>query len=110
MSSISKVIRNGCDESEDKQKEKCRKASYHRKAGRENGIGCLSLIVGIAEERRLHTESQNGEEQSSVCIHVRVHTIIARSFGHVVCVERNKQIVEKTPNDARESVDGRILY
>ena len=109
MGCISEVIRNGCDEAEDKQKEESGKASHHRKAGREDGIGLLAFIIGESEERRLHAESQDGAHQSGVCIHVRVHTLVARSLGHVVRVERNEQVIEETTHDAREPIDSRIL-
>ena len=109
MLSVSKVVRNGCDEAEDKQKIDGCKASHHRKAGRKDGIGFLALIVGESEERRLHAKSQYGEEQSCVRIHVCAHTIVARSLGHIVCVEWDEQVVEKTSHYARESVYGRIF-
>ena len=101
MFSIAEIACYGCDETEDKQKEKGREASYHGKAGREYGIRLFTFIVGKTEKRCLHAKRQHYKNQCRIGIHICTDAIIARCLGHVVRVERYEQIVEESPYDAR---------
>ena len=104
MFSVAEVIRNGTYKAEEQQEEHCSEAPHHRKTGGEDRVGLFFLVVGIAEERRLHAKRQDDEYQGGVGIHVRAHAIIAGSLRHVVRVERHEQVVEEAAHDAREAV------
>ena len=100
---------NGRRKAKHQAKENRRQQSNHSKRNGKDRIVLLLLVVHEAEKRRLHAERQNDEQQRSVSIQVCHHTIAAACSRNDVSIERHKQVVEKTPNNARQTIDGRVF-
>ena len=90
------------------------KANSHGEHGGEGrgidaGRGGFIFTVDESEERGLHAEGENDEEEGSIAVNLRhnaVATACRRDFGRV---ERYEQIVQKAADDAAQAVDGRVF-
>ena len=109
MLGIAYGLADGRDEGKNQHHEQSCQSSNAYDGCREDGIGLEPLVVGKAEQRCLHTKGQYHQNQRSIGIHVCTDTIVARILGHIVRIERHKQIIQKPANDAAQAVDGRIL-
>ena len=74
------------------------------------GAGGRPAVVGEAEERGLHAECQQHQEQRRIGIDVGGHAIVARFAGHVARMNQHQQIVQETAYDAAQPVDYRVFH
>ena len=109
MRAVAQIIRNGTNEGEDAEEKNARERSDEGKARGEDGVGPKALVVGVAEERRLHAEGEDHQNERHVGIDVGADAVVARSGRHIVGVERHEQVVEKTTHYAGQTVDGCVF-
>ena len=88
------------------------KHQRHRAHGRQRRAVHAPLVaadpVGEIEIGRLHAEGQYHQQQRRVGVDVGHHPVAARGRRDVVSVYRDKQIVQKSANDAAQAVDHRV--
>ena len=106
---IAKHITDRGDETKDECQEKSGKRTHHTHRCGEHGIGRLILLVGKAEERRLHTKGKDNQHKGCVSVDVHTHPIIARFLRHVIRIKWHEQVIEKPAHNATHTIDSRIL-
>ena len=71
--------------------------------------GLQALLVGKAEESRLHAVGEQHHHQCRKGIDVGDDSISARSGTQLGGVEGHEQVVEETAHNAAQAVDGRLF-
>ena len=94
---------------EHRHKEKQGDASDHAKGGPVNLVGILALLVGEAEQSRLHTEGKQGEQQGRVAVEIGDYAVAAALRRNPVGVKRYEQVIQKPAHYAAEPIEGRVL-
>ena len=100
---------DGADEGEHQADEHERGEADHPKDRGIDQFRVLALLVREAEEGRLHAVGQDDQEEGGVGVQVRDDPVAAAGRRDLVGIEGNEQVVQEPPDDAAESVDGRIL-
>ena len=100
MGGISQRSTDGVDECEQQQHENGRQRADHGHRRREDGVGLIAVVVGIAKQRGLHAEGEQHEDESRVGIDVGADAIVAGIFWHIASIERHQHIVEEAADDA----------
>ena len=108
MCLVAHRTRHGPDKHNQQRYKQRRHRPYRQRSRREDPVGPFAVLVGKEEERRLHAKGENHQQKSRVGINLRHHAISARRGGNLVRVERHKQIVQKTPHYAAQSVSHRV--
>ena len=106
---IAQAFADGGEETEHESQKDYRQRTHHSCCRGEHRVGLLILLVGKTEQRGFHTKRQEDQHQCRVGIDVHAHTIIARLLGHVVGVERHKQVIEKPAHYAAQAIDDCIF-
>ncbi len=81
----------------------------HRDEGGGVDAHLLRFVGGLvdeAEEGGLHAESQEHQQQGHIAVNLGDDPIAATRSSKLSCIEWYEQVVEKTPYDAAQSVDG----
>ena len=94
---------------EHRHKEKQGDASDHTKGGPVNLVGILALLVGEAEQSRLHSEGKQGEQQGRVAVEIGDYAVAAALRRNPVGVKRYEQVIQKPAHYAAEPIEGRVL-
>ncbi len=102
-------LADGADEAENQHQEQHRESGNDRHGRGEDGVWALALVVGIAEERGLHAEGEEDEQQGGVGVEVSDNAIASALSGDAARVERHKHIIEETPDDAAEAINGGVF-
>ncbi len=100
---------NRGQQQEDHREEEDPHAAHHAEGAAVDHLVVRAGLVREAEERRLHAEGQQRQEQRRVGVQVGHDAVPAALHGDVVRVHRHQQIVQEPPDDAHQPVQGCIL-
>ena len=91
-----------------------KEAQAHGSHGKEGGgVYALGIVlvgtVDEPEERSLHAEGEDDEEESRIAVDFSDYAITSACCRNPRSVERYKKVVEEAAYDAAQSVDGSVL-
>ena len=96
-------------EGEHEEHEEHRGGSHRGEDGGIDTLWVLSLLVGETEESGLHAIGEDNQEERRIGIHIGDDPIAATLSRERGCIDGHQEVVEKTTNDATQSVDGCIF-
>ena len=105
---ITQHVGNGRKETQDGSTEEQPHAPHGDECGGINThpFRFVRSLVYETEESGFHAESQEHQQQSHETINLSDDTIATARSSQLCRVERHEQVIEKTPHNAAQSVDG----